>query len=1109
MSFSAPFIARPVATTLLTVGVALAGIAAFRLLPVAPLPNIDVPAIFVSASLPGASPEVMARTVATPLERRLGAIADVDDMTSSSGVGSTSIQLTFGLDRDLNGAARDVEAAIEAARPDLPAAMTRNPSYFKLNSSLFPVLALTMTSSELTQGQIYDAADAILSQRLAQIPGVGGVNVSGSALPAVRVEVDPNALAKYGIGLQDIRAAISNANANAPKGAIETRGLHFQIYTNDNARTADQYRNLIVARRNGSVTRLADVATVLDMRDGATENERTYGTYDGKPAVSVLVFQQPGANVIDVVDRIRAELPRLEQLIDPKIDLAVIMDRSVTIRASLRQIEQTLLVAIAMVILVVYFFLDSWRAALIPAVAVPVSLIGTFGAMYLLGYTLDNFSLMALTIATGFVVDDAIVVMENTARHIETGMPAMRAAYLGAREVGFTVLSMSLSLVAVFVPFELSGGIVGRLFGEFTNTLAVSILISLVISLTTTPMMCARLLGREASGGPRRPTRSFDRAFAALAGTYRRTLEVALDHPRSTLWLLLATIGLNFYLYVAIPKGFFPQQDTGQLRGAIRGPPTASFAYMKRKLDEVAAIVEHDRAVEHVAGAVGGFGFGPSGGPLATFSITLKPLSSGRAPAQTVIDRLRPRFARITGASVYLQSAQDIGGGGGRSANSQYQYTLLGDDLSQLQLWTARLRTALQRVPEITDVDTDLQPGGLQSDVIVDRDTAARLGLTESQIDQTLADAFAQSPVSTIYDPDSPQQYHVVMELAPKFQRDPRVLRQIYVSTAGAPVSGTQATQAVAGTTRFAATSPASAATAAAAVAADAARNLAANALANAGRGNTSTGSAVSVVKETVVPLAAFARFATSTTPVSVEHTGSSVSNSISFNLARGVSLEAGLAAIERTMAEIHVPIAIRGVPYGTAKLFRQSAGSEPLMLLGALVAIYVVLGMLYESYGQPLTILSTLPSAGLGALVALIVTGTEFSLIAFLGILLLIGIVKKNAIMMVDFALYAERRLGLEPRAAIAHACDLRFRPIMMTTCAAIAGALPLAIAAGDGTELRRPLGISIVGGLIVSQLLTLYTTPVVYLYVRRFGRRARPGDRAVHVQASAPTGS
>ena len=1091
MNISAPFIARPVATILLTAGVALCGAAAFTLLPVAPLPRIDAPAIFVSASLPGASPEVMASTVATPLERHLGAIADVDDMTSTSGVGTTSIQLTFGLDRDLDGAARDVQAAIVAARADLPTSLTRNPSYFKLNSSLFPVLAIAMTSDVLTQGQIYDAADAVISQRLSQIKGVGGVNVSGSALPAVRVEVNPLALSKYGIGLQDVSAAISNANANAPKCAIEADQLRYQIYTNDNARDAQPYRNLVIANRNGSIVRLGDVATVSDMQDGATENIRTYGLYNGKPAVSVIIFQQPGANIVEMVDAIKAELPLLKAAIDPKIDLVVTFDRSVTIRGSLHQVEQTLLLAVAMVILVVYMFLNSRRAALIPAVVVPVSLIGTFGAMYLLGYTIDNFSLMALTIATGFVVDDAIVVMENTSRHIEAGMERMQAALLGAREVGFTVVSMSLSLVAVFVPFMLAGGLIGKLFREFTVTLSVSILISLVISLTTTPMMCARLLGTNADRQPSRFGAAFERGFSALRRDYERTLDWALDHRRIMLAVLLATIALNVVLYVVIPKGFFPQQDTGQIRGGIRGDASSSFQLMKRKLQEVAGIIQADPAVRSVVGAVGAGGFGPfgGGGSSANVNIALKPLKDRDASADQVIARLRPKLDRVTGVSTFLQAVQDFGGPGGRSANSQYQYTLLGDDLTELRTWSQKIRQALQGVPEITDVDTDLQPGGLEADLIVDRDSASRLGLTEVQIDNALGDAFAQAQVSTIYNPFSPQQYHVVMEVAPEFWQNPDVLKELNISTAGGAVSGTQATQAVAGTTLL--TPPAAGTSASTAVAEDVARNLSLNSLANAGRGNTSTGTAVSIAQETVVPFSAFSHFSTGTTAVSVNHTGTSVSTSIAFNLPVGESLSTALSAIQRTMNEIHVPISVRGSSYGTAKLFQQSMGNLPLMLLAALVAIYVVLGVLYESYSQPLTILSTLPSAGVGALLALMATGTEFSLIAFLGILLLIGIVKKNAIMMVDFALEAERSLKLDPRAAIAHACSLRFRPIMMTTCAAIAGALPLAVAYGDATEVRRPLGIAIVGGLILSQLLTIYTTPVVYLYVHRYWKR------------------
>jgi multidrug efflux pump len=742
---------------------------------------------------------------------------------------------------------------------------------------------------------------------------------------------------------------------------------------------------------------------------------------------------------------------------------------------------------------------------LIPAVAVPVSLIGTFGAMYLLNYTLDNFSLMALTIATGFVVDDAIVVMENTTRHIEGGMTRMRAAFLGAQEVGFTVLSMSLSLVAVFLPFVLMGGILGRIFREFAMTLSVSIIISLVISLTTTPMMCSLLLRSEHGREKSRFAQAFDRGFERLRHNYAVTLEWALNHRRFMIFIFWATIALNVYLYIAIPKGFMPQQDTGQLQGGIRGDAASSFQLMKGKLQEVAAIIQADPAVNTVTGSVGGGGFGPfgGGGASANVTIALKPLQQRRISADQVIARLRPKVAQVTGVVSFLQAVQDFGGGGGgRTANSQYQYTLLGDDLSELRSWSQKLRTALQDIPEITDVDTDLQPGGLETDLIVDRDSASRLGLSEIQIDNALGDAFAQAQVSTIYNPFSPQQYHVVMEVAPQFWQNPEILKELYVSTAGGAASGTQLTQAVAGTTVIKSSTAASQT----AVAEDVARNLASNSLANAGRGNTSTGSAVSVAQETVVPFSAFSHFVTGTTPVSVNHTGTSVSTSIAYNLPEGISIGTATDAINKKMSDIHVPVGIHGGAYGTAKLFQQGISNLPLLVLGAIISIYVVLGILYESYSQPVTILSTLPSAGLGALLALLATGTELSLIAFLGILLLIGIVKKNAIMMIDFALEAERTLEMDPRQAIVHACSLRFRPIMMTTCAAIAGALPLAVATGDGTEMRRPLGIAIVGGLIVSQLLTVYTTPVVFLYLRRYWKHLKQGKYSPPSPKTAP---
>jgi len=1090
MNLSAPFIQRPVATTLLTLAIALAGAVAFSLLPVAPLPQLDAPAISVSASMPGASPEIMATSVATPLERHLGQIADVTDMASTSSVNTTNIQLIFGLNRDIDGAARDVQAAIVAARADLPTSLRANPTYRKFNSAMAPVMFLAMTSDTKTQGQIYDAAATVLQQKLSQVEGVGNVGINGSALPAVRVELNPSALFKYGIGLEDVRAALAAANANAPKGAIEEGDRHLQIYTNDQASLASQYRPLIVAYRDGSPVRLSDVAQVVD----SVENIRNYGLYNGKPSVVIAIFQQPGANIIETVDRVKALLPELKASIPNDIDLVVSNDRSVTIRASLKQVERTLVIAVALVILVVYLFLGSPRATMIPAVVVPVSLIGTFGAMYLLGYTLDNFSLMALTIATGFVVDDAIVVMENISRHVEAGMSRMQAALQGTREVGFTVLSMSLSLIAVFIPILLMGGMVGRMFREFTVTLSVAILVSLVISLTTTPMMCARILSRERTRPPWL-LRKIESGFEAMRRGYERSLGWALQHGPAMMLILAATIGLNVYLYVVVPKGFLPQQDTGQIRGGIRADQQTSFQAMKQKLTQVVEIIQHDPAVRTVNGFTGGSG-GPGGGGgtnNANVNITLKPLSERDVSADQVIARLRPQLARVAGAQTFLQAAQDFNYGA-RGSNSQYQYTLLGDDIDELRGWAEKLRRALQTVPEVADVDSDQQVGGLETNLVVDRQTASRLGLTQSQIDNTLYDAFGQRLVSTIY--KAQNQYHVVMEVAPEYWQNPETLRDIYISTSGGAVSGTQATNAVAGTAALGAAAKNNSATGnaannAAAVAGDTARNFNANQLANTGRGAASTGSAVSASVEKMVPLGAFSHFETATAPLQVNHQGSFAATTISFNLPVGESLSTATAAIERTMNQIGVPATIHGSFQGTARQFQQSLSSMPLLILAALVTVYLVLGVLYESYIHPITILSTLPSAGLGALLALLVTGNEFSIIALIGVLLLIGIVKKNAIMMVDFAIAAERNDGLDTVAAILQACRLRFRPIMMTTFAALFGALPLAVAYGDGTEMRRPLGISIVGGLLVSQMLTLYTTPVVYLYFDRLRQR------------------
>ncbi|WP_296658150.1 efflux RND transporter permease subunit [Paraburkholderia sp.] len=1097
MNLSRPFIARPVATTLLALGIALAGIFAFTKLPVAPLPQVDFPTISVQAALPGASPETVATSVASPLERHLGSIADVSEMTSQSSVGTTRITLQFGLNRDIDGAARDVQAAINAARADLPTSLRQNPTYHKVNPADAPILILALTSPTLSAGQLYDSAATVLQQSLSQVDGVGEVDVSGSANPAVRVELEPHALFHYGIGLEDVRAALASANANSPKGDIEFGPQRFQLYTNDQASKADQYKDLVIAYRNGAGVKLADVGEVVD----SVEDLRNIGLANGKRSVLVILYRQPGANIIQTVDRVIALLPRLKASLPADVDVTPTSDRSVTIRASLKDTERTLIIAVVLVVMVVFLFLRNWRATLIPSVAVPISIIGTFAAMYLMGFSLDNLSLMALTIATGFVVDDAIVVLENISRHIENGVPRMQAALLGAREVGFTVLSISVSLVAVFLPILLMGGIVGRLFREFALTLSLAIAVSLAVSLTLTPMMCSRLLEqpheRQAEG---RFAQWLDRGFTRMQRGYERTLGWALAHPFVILLTLIATIALNVALYVIVPKGFFPQQDTGRLIGGIQADQSTSFQAMKVKFAEMMRIVQANPAVDAVAGFSGG---------RATNSgfmfVSLKPKSERKLSADQVIAQLRVPLSHVAGARTFLQAVQDIRVGG-RASNAQYQFTLLSDNTADLYKWGPKLTEALQARPELADVNSDQQQGGLESQVNIDRASAARLKITPSQIDNTLYDAFGQRQVSTIYNPLN--QYHVVMEVAPKYWQSPDMLNDIWISTAGGSASGAQSTNATAGTVSgpvtsarsggTAATTGTSAAASAASIAADSARNLAINSIAASGKSSASSGSAVSTAKETMVPLSAIASFGPGTTPLSVNHQSQFVASTISFNLPPGKSLSDATKVVYDTMAQIGVPPTIHGSFQGTAQAFQQSLNNQPLLILAALAAVYIVLGILYESYIHPLTILSTLPSAGVGALLALLLFNTEFSIIALIGVILLIGIVKKNAIMMVDFAIEASRQ-GLNSRDAIYQACSLRFRPIMMTTCAALLGALPLAFGRGEGAELRAPLGISIVGGLIVSQMLTLYTTPVVYLYMDRLRvwwdqKRGRP---------------
>jgi len=1045
MNLSAPFIARPVATTLLTIAVALGGAIGFSALPVSPLPQIDFPTISVQASLPGASPDTMAATVATPLERSLGLISGITEMTSTSTLGSTRIILQFDLSRDIDGAARDVQAAINAARALLPTGLPSNPTYRKVNPADAPVMILSLTSDTLTRGQMYDAASTVLAQRVSQVEGVGQVTVGGGALPAVRVEVNLPALNRTGIALEDVRSAIAATNANRPKGLVESTDRIWQIGANDQAKKASEYLPLIVAYRNGAAVRLGDVANVID----SVENIRNAGATNGKPSILLFVYRQPGANIIDTVERVKALIPQLKASIPSAIDLATVLERTTTIRASLREAERSLTLAVVLVVLVVYAFLRNTRAILIPAVAVPVSLIGTFAAMKLLGYSLNNLTLMALTIATGFVVDDAIVVLENITRHIEGGMAPRDAALRGAREVGFTVLSMSLSLIAVFIPILAMGGIVGRLFREFAATLSVAVAISLVVSLTTTPMMCAFVLRRQRPAGepggpaPRRLPGFVMNALgtvgsAAMRG-YERTLDATLRHPALTLAFLAATIGANIWLYIAIPKGFFPQQDSGLLVGSIQADQSISFQAMSGKLYQFMDAVRSDPAVANVNGFTGG-GQTNSGFVF----VILKPLAErGRVTGDAVIARLRPKLAQVPGAALYLQVSQDLRVGG-RPSNAQYQYTLQSDVLSDLRIWEPRIKQELARLAQLADVNTDAQDKGTETMLTIDRASASRLGLTMQQIDSALNDAFGQRQVSTIFAPLN--QYHVVQEAEPRFWQRPDSLNDLMLI-------GPNSAQ---------------------------------------------------------IPLSAVARWDLGNTPLAVNHQGQFAATTLSFNLAPGVSLGTAASAIERAMAQIGVPSTIRGNFQGTAKAFQDSLNSQPLLILLSLLTIYIVLGVLYESTIHPITILSTLPSAGVGAVLALKAFHTDLTIIAFIGVILLIGIVKKNAIMMIDVAIDAERREGLDPREAIRRACLLRLRPIMMTTMAALLGAIPLALRTGDGAELRQPLGIAVVGGLILSQLLTLYTTPVVYLSLDRLrlalGGRATPLDGSSLEPAQKP---
>jgi multidrug efflux pump len=1079
MKFVEISVSRPVATTLLTAAVALAGIFAFPKLAVSPLPQVDFPTIMVQAQMPGASPEVMATSVTAPLERHLSRIADVTEITSQSSQSNSRIILQFGLDRDINGAVRDVEAAMNAAHADLPASLKSNPIYRKYNPADAPILTLALSSDTRTPGQIYDVAATILQQRLSQVEGVGNVDVGGSSLPAVRVELNPTALAHYCIGFEDVRAALASANANSPNGAIEQGDQRLQLDTNDQATHAADYRSLIVAYRKGRPTLLSDIAEVVD----SVEDVRNAGFINGKPAVLLIVYRQPGANIIETANRIKKSIPFLQASIPGDTRITVTSDRTATIRTSLHDTELTLVAAVGLVILVVFVFLRDIGAILIPCITVPCSIIGTFAGMYLLGFSLNNLSLMALTIATGFVVDDVVVVLENIARQMEAGMSAARAAIEGTREVFFTVVSITASLIGVFLPILLMGGLVGRFFREFSLTLSIAISISLVLALTTTPMLCSRFLRVKPPKPPTGIVSPLERIMSGMSTLYRHTLRWALSHSLLVLVTGLLIVGLNFYLIAIVPKGFFPEEDTGFLVGGIWPDASISFQSLKQKLEQLQSIVQSDPAVESVVGYT-------PGGSAYVF-LSLKPLKERHAGINQIMARLRPKLDQVPGGQLFLAPVQDFHVGG-RVSLALYQFTLQGDTTREIYEWIPKLTEALKQRPELVDVVSDQRQNALETDITIDRSTVARLGLDPRAIDNTLYDAFGQRQVSTIYNPMN--QYHVVMEVAPKYRQYPDSLKDIYVSLSGQSPSGTQQTNAVIGTFSSS-TNPNP--NNAALIASDSARNQATNSLASAGKSSVSSGAAVTTSPEKMIPLATFAQYRPGHAPLAVNHQGAFVASTISFNLPPGKTLSDATAAIRETMNKLHVPASLHGTFAGVANTFQSSLSDEPILILAAIGSVYIILGVLYESLIHPITILSTLPPASVGALIGLQLFHLQFDIIAMIGVILLIGIVKKNAIMMVDFALQAERKHGLSSAEAIFQACLVRFRPIMMTTFAAVLGALPLAFAFGEGSELRRPLGISIVGGLIVSQLLTLYSTPVVYLYLDRLSLWFRRGRK------------